>query len=373
MKFRRMAVVSNQAFSIVNFRRELIKDIVSSGVMVFAFAPDYNDELVRAVKEIGAIPVSVEMDRVGVNPIQAIRTVLGLVRAIRDLEIDAVLSYFTKPVIYGGLAARFSGVDSIYSFIEGAGYVYADGVGSTRRVILRKFISFLYRLSLSFSSRVFLLNRDDYSLFVGGGLVRAEKAILLPGIGLDLDRFKEQTPVVSPVVFTFLGRLLREKGVIDFVSAARIIKNKHPEVVFLIVGDVDVNPGSIGIEDLKAWGEEGLVTWVGHVADVRPWLAETSVLVHPSYYREGIPRSIQEAMASGRPVITTDSVGCRESIEDPVNGFLVPIRSPESIARAMERFIAEPELIVEMGRQSRRLAELRFDVREINEMVMAVF
>lgn len=373
MKFHRMAIVSNQAFSIVNFRGDLIRDLVLRGVEVFAFAPDYDERTEYQIRALGATPVTVGMDRVGLSPISAIRTIWELVVRLKELRIDAVLSYFTKPVIYGGLAARFSRVSCVYSLIEGAGYVYSESAVSFPRALLKVLVSCLYRLSLGSSSRVFLLNTDDYRLFVGRGLVDGRKVTMLPGIGLDLQRFTEQKPVIEPVIFSFVGRLLREKGVADFVTAAKLVKAKYSSVEFVVVGDVDANPGSIFREEVSQWVSEGTIRWVGKVPDVREWLANSSVLVYPSYYREGLPRAIQEAMAVGRPIITTDSVGCRESIEDEVNGFLVPVRSPQHIAESMERFINNPQLIAKMGRESRRIAEAKFDVRMINEKMISCF
>lgn len=373
MKFHRMAVVSNQAFSIFNFRGDLIRDLVSRGVEVFAFAPDYDDWTERQIRAIGATPVTIRMDRVGLSPLSAMKAIWGLSARLKALRIDAVLSYFAKPVIYGGLAARVSRVNCVYSLIEGAGYVYSENAVSISRALLKTLVSCLYRLALGASSRVFLLNADDYQLFVGGGLVDGRKVTMLPGIGLDLQRFREEKPVTEPVIFSFVGRLLREKGVVDFVAAAKLIKAKYPSVEFVVVGDVDVNPNSVFREEIRQWVEEGVIRWVGRVADVREWLAGSSVLVYPSYYREGMPRTIQEAMAVGRPIITTDSVGCRESIEDKVNGFLVPVRSPQRIAESMERFINDPQLIARMGRESRKIAETRFDVRKINEKMISCF
>ncbi|MBO3274588.1 glycosyltransferase family 4 protein [Pseudomonas schmalbachii] len=370
--FNRLAMISNQAFSIINFRGDLIREIVDRGIAVYAFAPDYDEPLEEEVRKLGAIPVRCPIDRVGLNPLMALKTIRNMADLFKSLGVDAVFSYFAKPVIYAGLAARLTGVRYIYSLIEGAGYVYSDvGSSSLGRVLLRWLVSALYRVSLRFSTRVFLLNADDYRLFVDGGLVDSKKVLLLPGIGLDLDRFRAELPVVSPVMFVFVGRLLREKGIFDFITAARMVKRQHPQVEFVVVGDADANPDSIRREEIQKWENDGVVRWVGQVDDVRTWLARASVLVLPSYYREGLPRSIQEAMALGRPVITTDWVGCRESIEADVNGFLVPVRSPSSIASAMERFILDPQLIVSMGWESRRIAEVRFNVHEINRKLMA--
>ncbi|WP_324288115.1 MULTISPECIES: glycosyltransferase family 4 protein [Pseudomonas] len=370
--FRRLALVSNQAFSIVNFRGELIRDMVARGVEVYAFAPDHDEHSRKQIRQLGATPVEGYIGRSGMNPFVALWAIVKTAWRLRSFRVDAVFSYFPMPVILGGLAARLAGVRIIYSMIEGAGYVFSEvDASSPARGLLRGLVRGLYRITLKSSRRVFLLNGDDYALFVHGGLVAAEKVVLLPGIGLDLTHFLPSRPPVSPVVFIFVGRLLQQKGIQDFVEAARSLKAEHPEIECIVLGDTDVNPDSIRREEILGWSEEGSVRWVGWVRDVRGWLNESSVLVLPSYYREGIPRCIQEAMALGRPVITTDWVGCRESIVDGVNGFLVPIRSPTALTQAMARFIHDPQLILRMGRESRRIAEARYDVREINRKVLA--
>jgi glycosyltransferase involved in cell wall biosynthesis len=166
--------------------------------------------------------------------------------------------------------------------------------------------------------------------------------------------------------------MLREKGVYDFVEAARQVRERYPAVRFLLIGGCDQNPGSITEAELHAWVEEGLVEWPGHVNDVRPWFSQASVFVLPSYYREGLPRGNQEALAMGRPIITTDWVGCRETVADGINGFLVPVRDPNALVQAMMRFVKSPDLIEKMGQEGRRIAEERFDVHAINRQIIAV-
>ncbi|WP_245563406.1 glycosyltransferase family 4 protein [Thermus antranikianii] len=210
------------------------------------------------------------------------------------------------------------------------------------------------------------MNPDDLNEFVSQGLVRKEKAVLLGGIGVPLEEWPPAPPHLEPVTFTLIARLLREKGVREFAEAARRIKGNYPEVRFLLIGPLDTNPGAIRESEVRSWVEEGLLEWVPWTEDVRPYLRQTSVYVLPSY-REGVPRSTQEAMAMARPVITTDAPGCRETVVPGVNGFLVPPRDAQVLAEAMERFIHEPDLIVRMGQESRRLAEERFDARKVNE------
>ena len=197
----------------------------------------------------------------------------------------------------------------------------------------------------------------------------AAKTKTVGAIGVDLDEWGPLPPFLSPLTFLFVGRLLREKGIVEFIDAARMVKASHPDVRFIVLGAPDSNPSSLSSEQMDAWVKEGLVVWPGH-ADVKPWLAETSVFVLPSY-REGVPRSTQEAMAMGRAVITTDVPGCRETVIDGTNGFLVPPRDAVALGQVMLRFVVEPNLAVTMGHESRRLAEKRFNVVSANERMMS--
>jgi glycosyltransferase involved in cell wall biosynthesis len=211
---------------------------------------------------------------------------------------------------------------------------------------------------------VIFLNPDDRREFVERGLAPADRAVVLGGIGVDLDAWASAPPVREPVTFLLVARLLREKGIVEYATAAREVRGRHPGVRFLLLGGLDSNPGGLGRAEVQSWVDEGILEWPGHV-EVRPWMMRASVFVLPSW-REGVPRSTQEAMAMGRPVITTDAPGCRETIEDGVNGYRVPVRDAQALAQAMLRFVRDPDLIESMGAASRRLAEDRFDVRQVN-------
>lgn len=338
---------------------------------VFALAPDYNDESRAAVVALGATPIDSSLSRTGMNPFRDMADLLRLSLQLSRLRLDAVFAYFIKPVIYGTLAARLAGVPQRIAMIEGAGYVFTDNDNvSIGRRLLRLFVAKLYTLGLSQAHRVFLLNSDDQALFVNTGMVAERKVRLLDGIGVDLDHFVVAPPVVQPVCFILIARLLREKGVHEYIRAARNIKAAYPEVRFLLVGDVDRNPGSISEAEVRSWEAEGIVEWPGQVADVRDWLRQASVFVLPSY-REGLPRSTQEAMAMARAVITTDAPGCRATVTDGVNGFVVPARSSQVLEQAMLKFITQPELIESMGVMSREMAERRFNVHTINAQILA--
>lgn len=367
----RLAIITSQAFSISNFRGPLVSEMVRAGMTVYALAPDYDDATRAAVAALGAVPIDSPMSRTGMNPFLDVFNMIRLTFLLRSLNLDIAFAYFIKPVIYGLLAASLADVPKRFAIIEGAGYVFTDsGKSSMYRKLLRSFVTKLYWLGLTQAQRVFMLNRDDEKLFVESKMVAAAKVQLINGIGLDLDYYQVVPVTLQQPCFILIARLLLEKGIYDYVEAARKVKAIHPCVRFLLLGNVDFNPSSISESEVQAWVAEGVVEWPGQVSDVRPWIAEASVFVLPSY-REGLPRSAQEAMAMGRPVITTDVPGCRETVVDGVNGFLIPVRNPEALAQAMLRFIEQPLLVSAMGAESSRIAKRKFDVHKINAEILA--
>lgn len=367
----KLAIIGNQAFSLINFRGDLIDDLVRRGHKVYALAPDIGPDAAKAMIDLGAEPIEIDMARTGTNPVADLGTLLALRKVLGRLQPDVTLSYAAKPNIYGTLGAWLAGVPHRFAMIEGLGYIFiARPNEAMPKRLLRNVVITLFRLALRKAEKVFFLNPDDIADFSKLGLVRSDQPVNIGGIGVDLLVWKPAPPVVEPVTFAFVGRLLKDKGVLDFVAAAREVKSNYPDARFLLVGGVDENPESVSAGDVEAWVEAGLLEWPGHVP-VAPWLERSSVFVLPSYYREGVPRSTQEAMAMARPVITTDSVGCRETVIDGLNGYLVPPRDPRALALAMQKFIETPELIASMGAESRTLAEARFDVRKVNAVMIA--
>lgn len=369
----RICIIGNQAFSLLNFRAPIIAEMVGSGCEVIALAPDFDDASSAEVRAIGAEPVGYSLSRTGMNPFRDAADILRLAFILRRLGPDMTFAYAPKPVIYGTLAAWLARVPQRYALITGLGYAFAPPVGSEsmKRRFLRDIVIRLYKAALKRADKVFFQNEDDRELFISAGAVSAGRSIRVNGTGVDLHRWSPAPPVSNcGVTFLLAARLLREKGVVEFVEAARLVKEAHHEVRFILLGGLDTNPGALSSAEIGSWVAEGIVDWPGHVPDVRPWLAEASVFVLPSYYREGVPRSIQEAMAMARPIITTDAPGCRDTVIDGNNGFLIPVRSAEALAAAMERFVLQPELIDSMGQASRRMAEERFDAREINQAIL---
>lgn len=366
-----ICIIGNQAFSLMNFRGPLISDMVRKGIEVIALAPDYDEAIKKSVRALGAEPVDFSLSRTGMNPLRDGADMVRLALLLRKLKPDITLGYAIKPVIYGTLAAWVARVPRRFAMIEGLGYVFIppEGAETLKRRGLRVAVSLLYAAALRRANLVFFLNKDDIDEFSKRRLVPPGKVFLLGGIGVDLSEWRRSPPVTEPVTFLLAARLLREKGIVEYAEAARIVKAKYPEARFILLGGLDTNPGALPRAEVESWAKEGVIQWPGHVADVRHWLTQTSVYVLPSY-REGVPRSTQEAMAMARPVITTDVPGCRETVIDGENGFLVPVRDPAALAAAMERFVLKPYQIAEMGQASRRIAEERFDVRKINQAIL---
>jgi lipopolysaccharide/colanic/teichoic acid biosynthesis glycosyltransferase len=357
-----IAIISHQAFSLLNFRSSLIQLLVKSGYRVYALAPDYLNTDIEGIKSLGAEPIKYSLSRSGINPLTDFLDSLMLMFILRKLKPDVSFAFTIKPVIYGSIAAWIARVPSRISMIEGLGYFFTDGndgVSFLRR-FLQLSLSAFYKIGLSLSTIVIFLNKDDIELFTTRGLVNAKKIVNLGGIGVDTQHWVPTPLVKSPITFLFVGRLLKEKGIYEFIEAIKIIRNENLSARFIMLGTVDSNPGALEEQQIQAWCEAGLVEWPGHV-DVKTWMEKSSVFVLPSY-REGVPRSTQEAMAMGRPVITTDVPGCRDTVIDTVNGYLVPPFDTPALANAFKRFIQDPALIDSMGAESRLIAEQQFDV-----------
>lgn len=365
-----IALVGNTTESLINFRGPLLKAMTAAGHRVIAYAPDYTPTSEQAVRALGAEPAPYPLQRTGVNPWQDLRSMLALRRAWATLQPDVVFAYTIKPVIWGTLAAWLARVPRRIAMIEGLGFVFTgDGRAMpVKRKILLALVSRLYRFALTRAHRVLMLNPDDIRDFVSRKLVDADKTLCIGGIGVDLAEWPVAPLPAAPVAFCLAARLLREKGVYEYAAAARIVKARFPNARFLLLGRLDENPGSLSAAQVQQWVQEGLIEWPGHVP-MRDWLTQASVFVLPSY-REGVPRSTQEAMAMGRAIITTDVPGCRETVVDGLNGYLVPPRSAEALAGAMEKLIQDPDSLARMGLESRKMAEEKFDVHRINALIL---
>jgi glycosyltransferase involved in cell wall biosynthesis len=377
----RVLVIAGNDSSLVNFRGALLCAIVNAGGVVTAVAPLENQTIPEKLTAMGVGFRPVSLARTGLNPLADAWTMVRLFLILRRERPDIVLSYTIKPVVFGSLVSYFFGVPRIYALITGLGAPF-NTKGFKGR-LLRVVATVMYRLACSRCTAVFVQNRDIEALFVREKILRAAKLVVVPGSGVDTAHFCEADQP-RELVFLVLARMLWDKGIGEFVQAARVVKEHFPSARFVMVGGIDPNPAAISKNQLNAWMDEGVVEYHSAVLDVRPFLAQCSVFVLPSYH-EGVPRSVLEAMAMGRPIITTDTIGCRETVFDAdpaadlgegikqgINGFLVPVRGVESLAVAMEHLAKNKDLSCAMGRQSRLLAERYFDVNIVNEIMLKV-
>lgn len=368
MKF---LVIAGFPDSLIQFRGALLDSLLACGLSVVVAAPDLPEgSAVRKLLEAKGIKAhDIPLTRTGMNPVADFITLIYLRRLMLRVRPDFVLGYTIKPVIYGSLAARLAGVPRSFALITGLGYAFTGSHGRGLRGVVRSLALRLYRLALRGSSKVFFQNPDDEALFRNLGLLTASKpSCVLNGSGVDLARFcVARFP--QALSFLLIARLLGDKGIREYAEAARLLRSKYPSVVFRLVGWIDSNPDAIRQDELDGWVRDGTLDYLGRLEDVRNAIADCSVYVLPSY-REGTPRTVLEAMAMGRPVITTDAPGCRETVVDGDNGFLVPVKSVEELAEAMTRFIEDPELARRMGSRSRLIAEEKYDVRRVNAVML---
>lgn len=362
-----LLIVAANARSLIANRGDLIREIQARGHGVAAAVPrkDYLPE----VEDLGIPIYPFDLGRTGVNPVEDLRTTMSLARLIRRLRPEAVFSYTVKPVVYGSLAAHWAGVPRVYAMITGLGHAFTTESWRTR--VLRTISSRLYRTALARCDRVFFQNPDDLQDFLDRGVLPdTQRVVRINGSGVDVERFARQPLPEGDPLFLFVGRLLTEKGILEFVEAARQVHQQSPSARFVVVGPHNPDlPHSIPAEQVEAWKREGIVEFAGGVTDVRPWLEKASVFVLPSY-REGTPRSVLEAMSVGRPIITTDAPGCRETVLDGENGFLVPPRTTAPLAEAMQRFLDQPELLPQMAGASRERVEAKYEVGQVNRVIL---
>lgn len=358
--------------SLLRFRGSLLNALLARGLSVHVAAPDLpaGSTMRQHLEAKGLQVYDIPLRRTGMNPFADLRSLLNLWRLMRSIRPDYVLGYTIKPVIYGSLAARLARVPRRFALITGLGYAFqGQEDGGDWRGLLRSLVQRLYAVALHGTHKVFFQNPDDQALFRELGILPpATPSFVVNGSGVDVAEYSV-APLPTAPRFLLIARLLGDKGVREYAEAARQVRSLYPEAVFSLVGWIDENPDAIKQEELDAWVAEGTLEFLGRLSDVRPAIAACSVYVLPSY-REGTPRTVLEAMAMGRAIITTDAPGCRETVVDDDNGLLVPVRAVNELVAAMQLLIAERELVVRMGARSRLIAEQKYDVHRVNAVML---
>ncbi|WP_257555120.1 glycosyltransferase family 4 protein [Sphingobium sp. CFD-2] len=368
----KVVILSSLSWSLINFRGALIARMIGEGHEVVACAPDEEPEVLERLAQMGVRFRRTPMARAGTNPLHDARTLLHYRRLMRAERPDVVVAYTQKPIIYGGLAARLWSRARYFAIMSGLGYVFSEEADERRW--LRAVVSRLYRIGVARARCIFVFNGDDHRLMRESGIVSPSQRVMqVPGSGIDVRHFAEQALPEGPFTFLMMGRLMRDKGVGEYVDAARIVRARRPDVRFLLLTRPETeNPTGYTAADLDQWRAAGLIEFLPETRDVRPFIASAHAFVLPSFYREGLPRTILEALATGRPVITTDMPGCREPIRHGVNGLLVPPRDGAALAAAMETMIAHPRRVAAMAAAARRTAVDIYDVDKVNAMLLDI-
>ena len=351
---------------LLNFRADLIKDFLRNGHEVIASSSKLDPSSTDHMNRLGVEYETIFLNRHSLSFLGDIKTLKSLSNFFKKKQPDLVLAHGIKLVIWGGISARIRNIP-FFALITGLGFAFQGR--SFKRKLLTKLVSFLYRIALKNSKAVIFQNKDNRDLFIQKGIVNPSKTHIVDGSGVDIEKYNFSKQPNTDVSFLLVSRLLGEKGLREYAAAAKIVKSKFPKANFELVGAEDASLDAISLEEVSSWSN--FIDYKGSTNDVRPYIKRCHVYVLPSYH-EGLPRSTLEAMSMGRPVITSDAVGCRETVDDGINGFIVPVRSVKKLAKKMIWFIENRDKIQIMGEQSREIVENKFDVRIINQQMLRI-
>lgn len=355
-KMPTIAITSNTSWYIYNFRKNTVISLVGEGYQVVAIAP--RDEHSQKLEQIGARFINIDIDSGGTNPIYDLKTLFTFKKIFSQNDIDVVLNFTPKNNIYATIAAAMQKIKVINN-VAGLGVLFIN------ESFTSKIARFLYKFSQRYADKIFFQNEDDRTLFLENNMARRVITDRLPGSGADLSRFTySPSPDDGITRFLLIARMLYDKGIGHYVEAARRLKKKYGNSVeFRLLGFLDVNnPSAVSKDEMQTWVDEGIVIYLGVSDKVEEEIAKVDCMVLPSYYREGVPKSLLESGAMGKPIVTTDNVGCRETVDDSVNGFLCTPRDTESLVNALEKIVLmSHQERVDMGRQSRKKIEKEFD------------
>ncbi|MGQ4691787.1 glycosyltransferase family 4 protein [Aeromonas veronii] len=356
MNNKKIVLVANTAWSMFNFRLGLLVRLINEGYQITIIAPP--DDFSGKLRAMGCEVVDLTISAKGTNPLQDLKLLFTLYQLYRRITPSFIIHYTIKPNIYGSMAAKLAGIPSL-AITTGLGYTFVHDNWIAR--VARG----LYKLAFCFPEEVWFLNEDDRLVFLEYKLVAKHKAVLLHSEGVDVTYFApiELERNERSVRFLLIARMLWDKGIGEFVAAAHIVKKQHPDVVFQLLGACDVaNPSIIERRQIAEWEEKGLVEYLGTARDVRPLIAQADCVVLPSFYREGVPRTLMEAAAMAKPLITTDNVGCRDVVLPDLSGFLCPIKDASALAACCESFIAMTDAQRKrMGDAGREFMRQKFD------------
>lgn len=364
----KILIVSPKNKTVFNFRGDLIREMIALGHDVTVVGPnrDYvEDVLALGISEF----IETKMVKDNTSITGDLAYLKMLIRVMKEKKPDLVFGYTIKPVIYGSMAAKIAGVKKIYAMVTGLGRVYASGGLKARAV--RLITKMLYKRAFKACNKVIFQNGDDIQELVRQGYLPLEKTVQVSGSGVNMDRFA-RTELPEQPVFLMVSRIIREKGVMEYCEAARAVRAEYPEARCILLGGFDSSIGALKPEEVQPYIDDGSIEFPGEVKDPVSFYHDSAVFVLPSYYREGLPRTLLEAMSCGRAIITTDWPGCREPVADEVNGFMVPVKDAAALTDRMKRLAADRELRERMGAAAYETCKQRFEVSIINAQMRQV-
>ena len=362
----KILVLSSHTPSLLWFRLDMMLEFKNQGYEVVAIG---NEDETKWKEQFDSYDIKYKqafIQRNGTNPFKDLKTLKSLRKIIKEEKPNKIFAYNAKTVIYGSIAAHKEKVE-IYSLIAGLGSVFMR-TGLKGRLV-QKILAWEYKRALNHNESVFFQNNDDVKTFVDGKMVSKDQIVMLHGSGVNLEKFTVQD-IPNDFGFLYIGRLLRDKGIFEYLEACKTVKEKYPEVHCLLVGPFDSNPSAMKKEELQPYLDNQIVEYFGEQRDVRPYLAKCNVFVLPSY-REGTPKTVLEAMACNKAIITTDAPGCKETVIDGKNGYLVPVKDAKALASKMIELYENQELIPIMAKNGREMVEELFDVKKVNKVIVS--
>ena len=361
----KIAVLSSHTPSLFWFRMDMMQSFKALGHEVIAIGNESCDKWADMFNANGIKYIAADISRNGTNPLKDLKTLKSLRAILKQEKPDKLFTYQAKTVIYGGIAANMLGIKEVYPLIAGVGSVFLSN--DIKSKIIRFILKTEYRYAMRKSPNVFFQNNDDVKVFCDNKITKSEKVVILNGSGVNLEKFTQKSLPNEPT-FLCISRLIKDKGVYEYLQAARIVKDKYPQSRFLLVGPYDSNPSALKPEELQPYIDDGIVEYFGEATDVRPYLEMCNTFVLPSY-REGTPKTVLEAMATGRAIITTDATGCRETVVNGENGYLVPIKDIGALSKAMVDLIENPDKISKMAECGLKIVKEKFDVNIVNNKI----
>lgn len=364
---KKVILLSSHTPSLFWFRIDLMKDMKAEGYDVYAAAQMPEEDWAERFKEFGVTYRQIKVSRNGLNPMGDLASLKDIKRLLREIQPDKIFVFQAKTVAYGCMAARSMGITEVYTLIAGLGSIYL-GHGLKNKVV-KTIMSALYKQAFRKSKKVFFQNNDDKQTMLNEGLLKEDKIVMIHGSGVNIESFAP-TEIPEIPTFLYIGRLIRDKGVGEYLEACKTIKAEYGDKVrCLLIGPYDSNPSALRPSELQPLVDKGIIEFFGEQSDVRPYISQSSIFVLPSYH-EGTPKTVLESMAMGRAIITSDAPGCKETVVDGENGFLTMVKNYKDVADKMRILINHPELVAAMGKKSRERACDIFDVKKVNDTIL---